>query len=79
VKTFSISFSNICFNFTGGGQLIVIVHEAQDVEGKYHTNPQAFSGEDKKTKVQHPMKFYHSIFHFSSFRIKKITDSPTFP
>ncbi|RHN61480.1 putative C2 domain-containing protein [Medicago truncatula] len=37
----------------GGGQLVVIVHEAQDVEGKHHTNPQArliFRGEEKKTK-----------------------------
>ncbi|XP_019450982.1 PREDICTED: synaptotagmin-1-like [Lupinus angustifolius] len=37
----------------GGGLLVVIVHEAQDVEGKYHTNPYArvtFSGEEKKTK-----------------------------
>ncbi|KAJ1398977.1 Synaptotagmin-like mitochondrial-lipid-binding domain [Sesbania bispinosa] len=25
----------------GGGLLVVIVHEAQDVEGKYHTNPHA--------------------------------------
>ncbi|XP_061342089.1 synaptotagmin-2-like [Gastrolobium bilobum] len=36
-----------------GGQLAVIVHEAQDVEGKYHTNPTArliFRGEEKKTK-----------------------------
>ncbi|MED6184819.1 Arf guanine nucleotide exchange factor syt1 [Stylosanthes scabra] len=37
----------------GGGLLVVFVHEAQDVEGKYHTNPHArilFRGEEKKTK-----------------------------
>ncbi|CAI9104742.1 OLC1v1003480C1 [Oldenlandia corymbosa var. corymbosa] len=37
----------------GGGQLVVIVHEAQDVEGKHHTNPYVrvtFRGEEKKTK-----------------------------
>lgn len=41
----------------GGGLLVVIVHEAQDVEGKHHTNPQVriiFRGEEKKTKVQDP-------------------------
>lgn len=40
----------------GGGLLVVIVHEAQDVEGKYHTNPCVrilFKGEEKKTKVCH--------------------------
>ncbi|XP_030943102.1 synaptotagmin-1-like isoform X2 [Quercus robur] len=37
----------------GGGILVVIVHEAQDVEGKHHTNPYArilFRGEERKTK-----------------------------
>lgn len=37
----------------GGGLLVVIVHEAQDVEGKHHTNPYVrllFKGEDKRTK-----------------------------
>ncbi|GMJ12894.1 SYNAPTOTAGMIN 1, synaptotagmin A, ARABIDOPSIS THALIANA SYNAPTOTAGMIN A [Hibiscus trionum] len=37
----------------GGGVLVVIVHEAQDVEGKHHTNPFVtvlFRGEKKKTK-----------------------------
>ncbi|EOX97689.1 PREDICTED: synaptotagmin-1 isoform X1 [Theobroma cacao] len=37
----------------GGGVLVVIVHEAQDVEGKHHTNPYVrvlFRGEEKKTK-----------------------------
>ncbi|VAI20514.1 unnamed protein product [Triticum turgidum subsp. durum] len=37
-----------------GGLLFVILHEAQDVEGKHHTNPYAeiiFKGEEKKTKV----------------------------
>lgn len=38
----------------GGGVLVVILHEAQDLEGKHHTNPYArviFKGEEKKTKV----------------------------
>jgi Ca2+-dependent lipid-binding protein len=38
----------------GGGLLYVIVHQAQDLEGKHHTNPYAkiiFKGEEKKTKV----------------------------
>ena len=38
----------------GGGVLVVRVHEAQDVEGKHHTNPYVrilFKGEEKKTKV----------------------------
>ncbi|XP_057440446.1 synaptotagmin-2-like [Lotus japonicus] len=37
----------------GGGLLVVIVHEAQDIEGKYHTNPHVrliFKGEERKTK-----------------------------
>lgn len=51
----------------GGGLLVVIVHEAQDVEGKYHTNPHVrllFRGEEKKTKVQDPKKYLHSTFSF---------------
>lgn len=38
----------------GGGLLVVIVHEAQDLEGKHHTNPQVrliFRGEEKRTKL----------------------------
>lgn len=37
----------------GGGMLVIIVHEAEDLEGKYHTNPLVrllFRGETKKTK-----------------------------
>ncbi|CAL0328679.1 unnamed protein product [Lupinus luteus] len=37
----------------GGGLLVVIIHEAEDVEGKHHTNPYArltFKGEERKTK-----------------------------
>ncbi|XP_062101238.1 synaptotagmin-2-like isoform X2 [Humulus lupulus] len=37
----------------GGGLLVIIIHEAEDVEGKYHTNPYVrllFRGEEKKTK-----------------------------
>ncbi|RWW02627.1 hypothetical protein BHE74_00026254 [Ensete ventricosum] len=39
---------------SGGGLLVVIVHEAKDLEGKHHTNPYVrvtFRGEEKKTKV----------------------------
>lgn len=38
---------------SGGGLLVVTVHEAQDLEGKHHTNPYVritFKGEEKKTK-----------------------------
>ncbi|XP_073147780.1 synaptotagmin-2-like isoform X2 [Henckelia pumila] len=38
----------------GGGLLVIIVHEAQDLEGKNHTNPSVrllFRGETRKTKV----------------------------
>ncbi|RZC87136.1 hypothetical protein C5167_042065 [Papaver somniferum] len=38
---------------SGGGLLVIIVHEAQDVEGKHHTNPYVritFRGEEGKTK-----------------------------
>ncbi|XP_050234815.1 synaptotagmin-2-like [Mercurialis annua] len=37
-----------------GGLLAVIIHEAQDVEGKHHTNPYVrliFRGEERKTKT----------------------------
>ncbi|OIW05649.1 hypothetical protein TanjilG_23435 [Lupinus angustifolius] len=37
----------------GGGLLVVIVHEAEEVEGKYHTNPYVrvtLTGQQKKTK-----------------------------
>ncbi|KAJ6896901.1 hypothetical protein NC651_022945 [Populus alba x Populus x berolinensis] len=37
----------------GGGLLVVMIHEAQDVEGKHHTNPYVrllFRGEEMKTK-----------------------------
>ncbi|KZV39724.1 synaptotagmin-2 [Dorcoceras hygrometricum] len=38
----------------GGGLLVIIFHEAQDLEGKNHTNPSArllFRGEERKTKT----------------------------
>jgi hypothetical protein len=38
----------------GGGLLVVTVHEAQDLEGKHHTNPFVrllFRGEERKTRV----------------------------
>ncbi|XP_008236008.1 PREDICTED: synaptotagmin-1 isoform X1 [Prunus mume] len=37
----------------GGGLLVIVVHEAQDLEGKHHCNPSArliFRGEEKRTK-----------------------------
>ncbi|KAI3441215.1 uncharacterized protein J3R85_002466 [Psidium guajava] len=54
----------------GGGMLAVIVHEAEDVEGKHHNNPYArilFRGEEKKTK---PVKKnrnprWEEEFHFT--------------
>ncbi|KAL6270701.1 hypothetical protein ACE6H2_027612 [Prunus campanulata] len=38
----------------GGGLLVVVVHKAQDLEGKHHCNPSVrlvFRGEEKRTKV----------------------------
>ncbi|KAL1199217.1 Synaptotagmin-2 [Cardamine amara subsp. amara] len=38
---------------SSGGLLVVIIHEAEDLEGKYHTNPSVrllFRGEERKTK-----------------------------
>lgn len=38
----------------GGGLLVIIIHEAQDLEGKNHNNPSVrllFRGEEKRTKV----------------------------
>lgn len=38
----------------GGGLLVVIVHDAEEVEGKHHTNPFCrilFKGEEMRTKV----------------------------
>ncbi|MED6180800.1 Synaptotagmin-2 [Stylosanthes scabra] len=38
---------------SSGGLLVIIIHEAEDVEGKHHTNPYArliFKGEERKTK-----------------------------
>lgn len=43
----------------GGGVLVIIVHEAEDLEGKHHMNPSArlhFRGEVRKTKV--PNNFF---------------------
>lgn len=39
----------------GGGVLVIMVHEGQDIEGKHHTNPHVrilFRGEEKRTKVR---------------------------
>jgi hypothetical protein len=38
----------------GGGLLVVIIHEAEEVEGRHHTNPFVrviYKGEEKRTKV----------------------------
>ncbi|KAK9748560.1 hypothetical protein RND81_02G066800 [Saponaria officinalis] len=38
----------------GGGMLVISIHQAQDLEGKHHTNPYVrllFRGEEKKTKT----------------------------
>ncbi|KGN62688.1 synaptotagmin-2 [Cucumis sativus] len=37
----------------GGGLLVIMIHQAEDVEGKHHTNPYVrllFRGEEKRTK-----------------------------
>ncbi|RRT51285.1 hypothetical protein B296_00025681 [Ensete ventricosum] len=49
---------------SGGGLLVVIVHEAKDLEGKHHTNPYVrvtFRGEEKKTKLRHSFFFQESL------------------
>lgn len=49
---------------SGGGLLVVIVHEAQDLEGKHHVNPSArilFRGEERKTKASSRL-FSPSVF-----------------
>lgn len=51
----------------GGGLLVIIVHEAQDLEGKNHTNPSVrilFRGEEKKTKVKYPLRAKILLFTF---------------
>jgi len=56
----------------GGGLLVVIIHEAQDVEGKYHTNPHVrliFKGEERRTKVTFFIKllcFYVLLFLYTN-------------
>jgi len=47
---------------SGGGLLVVTIHEAQDLEGKHHTNPYVkilFRGEHKKTKVT--LSHFHMV------------------
>lgn len=44
----------------GGGLFVILVHEAEDVEGKHHTNPYVrllFRGEERRTKVCLSTKF----------------------
>jgi hypothetical protein len=53
----------------GGGLLFVIVHEAQDLEGKHHTNPYVkiiFRGEERKTEVLCFGFLISLIYSFSS-------------
>lgn len=48
----------------GGGLLVVIFHEAEDVEGKHHTNPHVrllFRGEERRTKVYLCSSFVVSV------------------
>lgn len=54
----------------GGGLLVVIIHQAEDLEGKHHTNPSVrmlFRGEEKRTKViflsitRVNSSFYHDL------------------
>lgn len=55
-----------------GGMLVVIVHEAQDVEGKHHTNPYVrilFRGEEKKTKVSWITRFCPILCFLSCFKV----------
>lgn len=50
---------------SGGGLLVILVHEASDVEGKHHTNPFArllFRGEERKTKVYCSFMYCHCCF-----------------
>ena len=61
----------------GGGLLVIIVHEAEDVEGKYHTNPYVrllFRGEERKTKVSY---FWGSLLQMETIlfecKISEIT------
>jgi hypothetical protein len=51
-----------------GGLLVIIIHEAEEVEGKHHTNPYArliFKGEERKTKVS----YYHIYLPSNSYYI----------
>ncbi|KAK8506625.1 hypothetical protein V6N12_073578 [Hibiscus sabdariffa] len=56
---------------TGGGLLVVIVHEAEDIEGKNHTNPHVqllFRGEEKKNKgLLHPKVHFAMVLLSFSF------------
>lgn len=62
---------------SGGGLLVVIVHEAQDLEGKHHVNPSArilFRGEERKTKASSRL-FSPSVFvtlFIAHYYLKKI-------
>jgi hypothetical protein len=55
----------------GGGLLVVIVHEAEDVEGKHHTNPFVkllFMGEERKTKVNFALLALRHDFSFFCYK-----------
>lgn len=56
-----------------GGLLVVIIHEAQDLEGKYHTNPYVrllFRGEEKKTKVIFSMRNQDMVQELQPFQAR---------
>ena len=60
----------------GGGVLLVSVENAEDVEGKHHTNPYAvvfFRGEKRETKVSAviPMKFFVLFFESPLLNLAK--------
>ena len=49
----------------GGGLLVIVVHEAQDLEGKNHNNPFVrilFKGEERKTKVDSIPFLFNSTY-----------------
>lgn len=58
----------------GGGVLVIIVHEAQDLEGKHHTNPSVrlhFRGEERKTKVIFGMR-NRDVYRVASFHARNV-------
>ena len=55
----------------GGGLLVVMIHQAEDVEGKHHTNPYVrllFRGEEKRTKVTLPACQYRNDRYYIMYK-----------